>query len=810
MAEITGSTSSNPSKYRYYAVWSEYNINVAANTSDVSVAVYIQKISNYSATGSNNTHGLYINGAYFQATTSVSLTDSTPKLLVAGAITVAHNSDGSKAIGISCSGNLPTGSGFGPSSGSLSATVGLTTIPREAYVTNDVSFTVGNDIPISLSNPGNFFIRSQLYAGPLIKQTDHGQITSGTIVLGSTEDDAIYAQMPNALSMGITVRILTYSDAGYSSQVGSARDQGGAAYIDQNINKPTFTTYTLANVDKSIDVKDFYNNTLVTSSTATLLGSSSKFIKGYSKVRATITAANKMVPLNSATGNKYRFTNVSQSVDENFSTSDVTLDLDNVTANSFTVTAFDSRNLTTAVGNTMTYMADYAPTTVYNMSLARDNSVDSGTTLAFEADFFKEYFGGGTSGVLNTLTIEYRYKETTDTWGAQTWDALSFTSDGDGYVNFSDYIDGDLGNDGFDTNKSFDIQVRAYDKLTAIIVEDTLSVGTPLMDLTAPGISILDKYDTAEGGDLQVYGRAIHRFAGMQDMGLTNANFEIWQDGSGPYVNTGVNDYCADQWKCYTGGSTSFASYTRQAVSDLPGSRFVCRMQRSSGQTSTIPLFLGNAHETADSIPYQGQPVSIRFSAKAGANFSASGGQLDVILTTGTGADQNIITGFTGQVQVTESINATTTRDFYEVTFDPVGSSITQIGVLFKYTPTGTAGANDWIEIGQVSMTPTPKPMPLLYVPVLYDFLRCLRYYWYLEKFDMNAYDAGGSQAGAMLHYKVPMRTTPTFTPSVALASNCSGVFVNQIGIHSAQVYTNVTSTGHLTLSTSLKVDARM
>lgn len=144
MATITGTTSLNPTKYSYYAVWSESNVNSTNNTSDVTVNVYVQKISNYSSEGSNNSNTLYIDGtAYTTSKLYIDMNpETTPRLVASGTKTVTHNSDGSKNITISCSGSLPYGNGYGPQSGSLSSTVSLTTITRNSAITTNSATSV--------------------------------------------------------------------------------------------------------------------------------------------------------------------------------------------------------------------------------------------------------------------------------------------------------------------------------------------------------------------------------------------------------------------------------------------------------------------------------------------------------------------------------------------------------------------------------------------------------------------------------------------------------------------------------------------
>lgn len=595
------------SNARPYLTWSGIQ-NIAGNYTDITVNVYFTSTSGYYAYNNANNHTCYINidGSNDGAIANFNLNAYSTVLVRTRTYRVYHNSDGSKNCWIGSNGDPLVGWG----TYNFGQTVTLDTIPREAFITNSVNFQVGNNIPLTINNAGSMYVKSELYVnGVLIKTTNHGQVTSATITLSGGDNSNIYAQMPNSTSQSMYVRIKTYSDAGYSSQIGGNRDQSGTVTIDQTINKPVFTTYSLENVDKNIDVVDKYGNTLVTSSTATLLGSSSKMIKGYSKVRGTILVANKAVPQNSATMNKYRLTNGSQYAEQSFSgVADVNIDLDNVLTNSFVMTAFDSRSLSTDVAGSLSFMADYAALLLYGMTVTRDNSVDALTKLAFSGTFWNKYFGSGSStpsGVNNTLTVQYRWRLSTrtdfqsldgtatisiaspavvtktahglatgdqvylqttgalptglsanttyyviyvdantfrlatslanaqagtaiNTSGSQSgthtlrvdgqWTTITPTVDGSGNVSYNTYINGDLGASGFSTDKSFVIELRGYDKLSQIIVEQTLSVGIPLMDFyRASGVHAVAfnaKYSPSEGGTVQIDGKHIKKYIG--------------------------------------------------------------------------------------------------------------------------------------------------------------------------------------------------------------------------------------------------------------------------------------------------------
>jgi hypothetical protein len=520
MAQINGSTQYLSSHFAYYITWTETDVNVANNTSLVSAWVYVQKIGSYNVESSQNNHYLYIDGTAFNANNYVDMNpETTPRLLVSGSKTITHNADGSKSISISSSGevcHIDPRPSYTPYTGSASATVALTTIPRAATITSAGNHTIGGNYSFSLSNPGDLYIKGRIYVWDgstwdVVSTQNLGTPQStATMTLGTTENNIMYAAMPNDTSRSMIMRIYTYSDSGYSNQVGNYYDANKTVYINQTINKPTFTTYTLENVDKTINNTDKYSNVLVSSSTATLLGTNlDKMIKGYSNIRAVITTANKMVALNYATEVKYRFTAGAKYDEENYSSSaTVNLDITSADTGSVSVTAYDSRSLTTTVNDSFGTITDYSACNLWGLSLVRDNGVDSGTKLQISGSYWYGYFGGGTSGVQNTITAHYRYKETTESWGSQTWNSITLT-DSSGSLSYDDYIDGDLGATGFDTSKAYNIEVRIYDKLTNKIVEATLDTGVPVMDITSDGIAVKKKYDATEGDSFQVDGYSI-------------------------------------------------------------------------------------------------------------------------------------------------------------------------------------------------------------------------------------------------------------------------------------------------------------
>lgn len=599
MATIYGTCSTNPTRYSYYAVWSESNVSIVNNTSDVTVEVYVQKISTYNSEAASNPQTLYIDGTAFSDNNAIDMNpETTPRLCNSGTKTITHSADGSKSITISALGSLPTGGGYGPTSGTLSATVALTTIPRAASITSSSDLTIGNNLAYTLSNAGSLYVKLEYYvydgaSWDLVSTSNEGTGSSGTITMGATENNIMYAAMPNTTSRACILRAKTYSDSGYSTQVGSDYDKAGTIYVNQAINNPTFTTFTVGNLDKNIAVVDKYANALVTSSTSTLLGSDTKMIKGYSKLRAVVTTANKMVALNSATPIKYRFVAGALQNEQNYSAgSTVNLDIDNALTKDVSVAAIDSRSLVTTVTASLANMVEPTPISLWGLTLTRDNGVDSETKLAFSGLLWKEYFGGGANGVANTVTCHWRYKLTTEAWGAQTWTAITATDDGSGNLSYDEYIEGDLGVSGFDVDKSFDIEVRAFDKISQTIIEQTLSVGTPVIDITKDGIAIMGKYDVGVGGSLQVDGLPVGSSGnslqvdcsgGTSDTygvlgGLVNSSNTVYTVSLGSYISGSLRVYLngrletqgsGEDWVETTPASGTFTFATAPATGEI-------------------------------------------------------------------------------------------------------------------------------------------------------------------------------------------------------------------------------------------------
>ena len=263
---------------------------------------------------------------------------------------------------------------------------------------------------------------------------------------------------------------------------------------------------------------------------------------------------------------------------------------------------------------------------------------------------------------------------------------------------------------------------------------------------------------------------------GYNGNAIINGGMDIFQRSSTP--TTGISApgtnavYALDRWQLYR--NTTGSTMSRQVTGDttnLPQIQYCGRTQRTVSTSSTAAIYNSYTLETTDSIRFAGQVVTFSFYARAGANYSAASSGLVYALRSGTGTDQNNLDGFTGNTNVVSSTSTlTTTWQRFQGTAT-VSSTATQLGILFTFTPVGTAGANDYFEITGVqlelgSIATTFKRSGSGGGTIQQELAACQRYY---EENDGNILQSatnGGlaNSYGTSFTYQVTKRTTPTLT----------------------------------------------
>jgi hypothetical protein len=269
----------------------------------------------------------------------------------------------------------------------------------------------------------------------------------------------------------------------------------------------------------------------------------------------------------------------------------------------------------------------------------------------------------------------------------------------------------------------------------------------------------------------------------VQGNPVINSAMQVWQRGTSISLaaSSGAT-YLADRWLTTTAANQA-CTISRQVTGDttnLPSIQYALRYQRNSGQTGTGNLILINPFETINSIPFAGKAVTLSFYARSGANYSATSSALTVKLDSGTGTDQNPFAGYTGAATVcTTTATLTTTWQRFTAT-GTVSATATELNIQAIFTPTGTAGANDYYEITgvQIDVGSVALPFRTYAATIQGELAACQRYYLRLNQYAQgaayfgNGFAVNTTRAGVFIPFPVTMR-------NVSLAFEYSGVRLN-------------------------------
>ena len=265
---------------------------------------------------------------------------------------------------------------------------------------------------------------------------------SSDTTIGFTLPTSFYAQMTDSKTKTGTLSCTTYNSSG--NQVGSVQ---------------TTTFNAMANEDKC---KPTVSMTAVDSNTTTknLTGDENKFIKYFSTANVTLTSTAK----NSATISSRKIT-----CGDGKSSTSASASFTNVESASFTGSATDSRGFTSTVNLNKT-LIEYIKLTC-NVDIYRPAPTTGEVYLKVSGNYFNSSFGT----TANTITLRYRYKESTSsTWGS--WNTITATKSGNTYS-----YSASLGTN-FTYTKSYNFQINSYDKLMNLTVDKTVAQGIPVFD----------------------------------------------------------------------------------------------------------------------------------------------------------------------------------------------------------------------------------------------------------------------------------------------------------------------------------------
>lgn len=317
-------------KYINYSVNSqELSYDINSNTSVVRVWIDVWRTNTGYTTYGTGTVYARINGGVYSAgiSTGQKIT-STPIRLGTWDVTVGHNADGSKAISVT---GWISHSQFSSSEQGYTHT--LTTIPRQANITESSNFTDVQNPTIKFSNPGGFNMSVWLEPnpnGPHLAVRDNIPNT-GSYTWELTDEER--NQLREACKgKTCTIRIGLYSN-----------NKQWASYHDR--------TYTITNANPSF--------TSITATPVNPFGS--LYLQGKSSIKLTINGA-KGIYRSTITTYSIKGGDYSYSGESNTYTTDVLSKSGDIT---FTATITDSRGFTASKTVKVTVTAYTLPTLTF-------------------------------------------------------------------------------------------------------------------------------------------------------------------------------------------------------------------------------------------------------------------------------------------------------------------------------------------------------------------------------------------------------------------------------------------------------------
>jgi hypothetical protein len=300
--------------------------------------------------------------------------------IASGEKVISHNTNGSKSFSASAEAGIYNIAVNCSGSGSWD----LTPIPRGAKITSAPNFTDESGATVTINNPA-------------------GATTQMCIAFDPSESPIV----PYKTFTGTTCSFSANDITPILNATTTAKSRTVYFVLKTTIGTNTFwdsiaKTFTVANCQPTINptVVDIGGN-----STA-LTGNSSKMIKGWNGMRATINASAKKGATISSISIVNGSTKKTVSPSEFWNTSN----------NVFVFSATDSRGY--KVEKTITVsMIDYFK---FTYDIAKNNVSTDGK---FVVGISGKFFNGSLGTVANAMTIKYRWRESGGTWGA--WTALT-------------------------------------------------------------------------------------------------------------------------------------------------------------------------------------------------------------------------------------------------------------------------------------------------------------------------------------------------------------------------------------------------
>ena len=410
--------------------WTLKSQSVADNTSTIS---WDMKLINDGygnmISSTAKTWKVVINGKTYSGTVNITHDVGETITLASGTATIGHSADGTKTFSYSFTQQIAityAGSRVETISGSGSGT--LTTIPRASTVKATSAYIESNST-ITITRASSSFKHTLQYK--ISGQSSYTTIVSKTSSTSYSWEipTTVYSLLSSTeTKKTITINCITYNG---STKIGEATCTLTAT-CKESLCKPTLAPTVKDTGSVSIKLTGDGDNTV---------------IKDYNVMTYAINATAK----NGATIKSQKITCGSAS------STAASGKLSYVSSNEFVITALDSRGFSSSTTIKKSKLIDFVKLTC-NMDvaakLATDASGNSTTTLEIKAS--GKWFNGSFGAVANTITVQYRYKTGSGSYGS--WTSITPTKSGNTYSASKNIT-------GLDYTKTYTVQVRAYDEL---------------------------------------------------------------------------------------------------------------------------------------------------------------------------------------------------------------------------------------------------------------------------------------------------------------------------------------------------------
>lgn len=345
-----------------------------------------------------------------------------------------------------------------------------------ARITSAPNIDIGASHKITWTNPSGAALTLKLCKTDGTTVIDYGTVT-GTSKTVTPTANTLYALIPKANSVTLKYILTT---------AGTYTNYKNVVFTVSNSN-PTFKNFT-------------YEDT--NSKTISLTGSNQILVNGYSNVKGIVSVANKATAINSATMSNYKLLIGNKSNTVNYSSSsDVSLNINNVNSGKIQMYAIDSRGNSTELTKNAT-IKNYSDIKIISLAALRENNVGTVVSLEFKANYWNQNFGSVENDIVQCY---YKYKLTSDSNYTTGTTTLTYSKE-NGVITGKINIQGDLGVDGFNSANNYNIQLVITDKLSTATSTVTLGAGNPAIAIYKNKVAIGKKYDKSDNARLQVDG----------------------------------------------------------------------------------------------------------------------------------------------------------------------------------------------------------------------------------------------------------------------------------------------------------------